>query len=179
MPEIWLRRNLRPTAPLLAGELSFAVIATWQAFQHGWTWFPTSCVVVFWLCFLVHAVLFGRFAALLAYDNGQLLIIRGNEGLSRIPIELVEGFLLGQGPSYLPGKWAAKFEVATLVIRLAERAKEWEYMPMTPRYGSWCHHYITFRGTYCERLSVDLVNRLNARLYEAQQGVHANEKAMA
>ncbi|HEX3871331.1 MAG TPA: hypothetical protein VHV77_12890, partial [Pirellulales bacterium] len=52
---------------------------------------------------------------------------------------------------------------------------EWEYLPMPERLGTWCHHYITLRGTCCEKLTLDLVNRLNARLYEVQQAA-INEK---
>jgi hypothetical protein len=32
--------------------------------------------------------------------------------------------------------------------------------------GKWCGSYITIRGTWCERLSVELVQRLNVRLAE-------------
>ncbi|HEX4131608.1 MAG TPA: hypothetical protein VHZ24_16335 [Pirellulales bacterium] len=95
-----------------------------------------------------------------------------------VPIEVVEGFLLGQGPSYLPGKEASRSETRTLVVRLAERATEWEHVAMPPRLGSWCGHYITIRGTWCEPLSVDLVNRLNMKLHEAkQQADHDRSRA--
>ncbi len=86
--------------------------------------------------------------------------------MAEVPIELVEGFLLGQGPSYLPGRWASRLDVATIVVKLADRAEEWEHQEMDSRYGSWCGHYITIRGTACEPISLELVNRLNARLYE-------------
>jgi hypothetical protein len=35
--------------------------------------------------------------------------------------------------------------------------------------GSWCNHYVTIRGTWCEPLSVELAARLNARLASVQQ----------
>jgi hypothetical protein len=83
-----------------------------------------------------------------------------------VPIELVEGFLLGQGPSFLPGKRHARTETTTFIVRLAESAEDWSQRDMPPALGKWCGSYITIRGTWCERLSVDLVQRLNVRLAE-------------
>jgi hypothetical protein len=93
-----------------------------------------------------------------------------------VPIELVECFLLGQGPTWLPGKKYAKTETVTLVVRLAERAVEWSHRSTHPMLGTWCDGYITIRGTWCEPLSLDLVNRLNQRLAEVQQEIAPAEK---
>ncbi len=105
----------------------------------------------------------------MAYDQGQLLLyVRHGEPL-RVPIELVEGFLLGQGPTMLDNSQAEKWETSTLVIRLSEKAQEWGHVEVEPALAHWCDHYVTIRGTWCEPLSVALVQRLNARLYEVSK----------
>jgi hypothetical protein len=105
----------------------------------------------------------------LAYDGRRLLVYLRGGGPIGVPIELVEGFLLGQGPAGLTGAKYAATEAATVVIRLSQRAEEWGYREVKRALGTWCNHYVTIRGTWCEPLSVPLVNRLNERLAAAQQ----------
>lgn len=107
----------------------------------------------------------------LACDGRHLLVNLGTSRAISVPLEVVEGFLLGQGPSFLPSKRYQTAEVANLVVRLAERAGEWQRVEVNRQLGSWCGHYITIRGTWCEPLSVDLVNRLNARLAEVKRSI--------
>lgn len=104
--------------------------------------------------------------ARLACDGRRLLVNLGTARPVAVGLEFVEGFLLGQGPAFLPGREQA--EVANVVVRLAERAAEWERVEVNRLLGSWCGHYITIRGTWCEPLSVNLINRLNARLAEVK-----------
>ncbi len=87
----------------------------------------------------------------------------------RIPLEVVECFLLGQGPALLPGEKHAKTETSTLVVKLADKAEEWSHVAVDPRLASWCDSYITIRGTWTEPLNVGLVQRLNERLYAASK----------
>lgn len=103
----------------------------------------------------------------LAYDSGRLLVYLRTGGPIRVPIEVVEGFLLGQGPSGLAGTKYVESETATVVIKLSDRAEEWARRDIKPALGNWCNHYVTIRGTWCEPLSVPLVNRLNELLAEA------------
>jgi hypothetical protein len=91
------------------------------------------------------------------------------DGPVRVPIEHVEAFLLGQGPAWLPGKRMERAATITLVVKLSERVKEWEHVAVFPAWGSWCDHYVTIRGTWCEPLSLEVVNRLNACLTTAKQ----------
>jgi hypothetical protein len=114
----------------------------------------------------------------LAVERGELLVFLRSDGPIRVPLSIVEGFLIGQGPSFLPGKRLEQLEASTVVIRLAERATEWAKVDVEPRLGYWCGHYITIRGAWCEPLSVDLVNRLNARLAEVQAGLRAKQAAV-
>ncbi|MEX0586689.1 MAG: hypothetical protein WD176_08600, partial [Pirellulales bacterium] len=113
---------------------------------------------------------------LLAYHDRHLIVRLEFGEPDRVPIELVECFLLGQGPSWLPGKKYAKTQTVTLVIRLAERAVDWSHRFTHPMLGSWCDGYITIRGTWCEPLSLEVVNRLNRRLDEAHRAAAPVEK---
>lgn len=113
----------------------------------------------------------------LAVEAEHLLVYLRSGGPVRVPLDVVEGFLLGQGPSFLPGKRFANAEAATLIVRLANRAPEWAMIETDRRLGSWCGHYITIHGAWCEPLSVDLANRLNARLAEAKERLQAEVSA--
>jgi hypothetical protein len=105
----------------------------------------------------------------LAYQPGELLIwLRGGAPF-RVPIDAVECFWLGQGPSMLPGKRHENTEAATIVIRIADKAVDWRHREVKPQLGMWCEGYVTIRGTWCEPLNIDLVNRLNLRLAELTQ----------
>jgi hypothetical protein len=107
----------------------------------------------------------------LAYESGRMFVYLRTGGPIRVPIEVVEGFLLGQGPSGLAGTKYADTETANLVIRLSERAEEWARRDVKSALGSWCNHYVTIRGTWCEPLAVPLVNRLNELLAEAHKSL--------
>jgi hypothetical protein len=107
----------------------------------------------------------------LAYYNGQILLwLRAGQPI-RIPVEFVECFLLGQAPSMLPASERQNSETSALVLRIADRAIEWHRQEVKPQLGKWCEGYITIRGTWCEPLSIPLVNRLNARLAEIHSTV--------
>ena len=61
----------------------------------------------------------------LAVANKHLLIYARSGPPYQVPIDVVEGFLLGQGPSLLPGRRYQRTETSTFVVRLAESAEEW------------------------------------------------------
>lgn len=100
----------------------------------------------------------------LAYRDGHLEVTLRPGVPDRVPIEYVEGFLLGHAPSFLPGRRHERSEVASLVIRIAEAASDWQRRDVKPQLGAWCDGYVTIRGTWCEPLSLALVQRLNERL---------------
>jgi hypothetical protein len=102
----------------------------------------------------------------LAYCDGELWVWINPGAPTRVPIAVVECFLLGQAPSMLPGKKHRNTDTASLVIRVAESATDWHHQQAKAALGNWCSGYITIRGTWCEPLSVALVNRLNQRLAE-------------
>jgi hypothetical protein len=171
MHEIWLRSNRRvitaAALPPLVGAIVCFVIAAGYV-----SWIDAGVLRILFgimggICLLSLAI----YASLawqprLAYAEGHLLVYLGLARPTAVPIEVVEAFLLGQGPSWLAGKKHQRTETTTLVIRLAERATEWKHRPVYPMLGSWCDGYITIRGTWCEPLSVEVAKRLNLRLHE-------------
>ena len=92
------------------------------------------------------------------------------------PIDIVEVLFMGQGP-VLPGsKNEEKTETKNAVIRIAEKATEWHARPVRRELGSWCDGYIIIRGTWCEPLSVELLNALNSRLVDIHRQQRSAEK---
>jgi hypothetical protein len=176
MSEVWLRPNRRILfmaalllALALAGGAGLLLFA-WGDDARRWLLIVSALLIIVSLAgvaFLVWQASQPR----LGFDGRHLVVNLGTPRPVRVPIDMVEGFLLGQGPSFLPGRQYEQAEVANVVVRLAERASEWERVEVNHQFGTWCGHYITIRGTWCERLSVALVNRLNARLSDAQQAL--------
>lgn len=174
MPEIWLRNNTRVL--WLAGIVPAVVAMAGFLIAAGCFGLVSSAAV---RCLAAMVAALGGLLLVnlvwqarrprLAYDEGCLLVYLRGSGPLRVPIDVVEGFLLGRAPSHLPGKKYERTETAAVVIRLAERAEEWAMVEVRPSLGSWCGHYVTIRGTWCEPLSVDLVNKLNARLAAVKQ----------
>ena len=111
----------------------------------------------------------------IGYDKDHLLFyLRAREPIA-VPIDVVEGFLLGQGPTLRPGERNRSEQARTVVVRLAEKAEEWKKQEVKPALGSWCEGYITIRGTWCEPLNVDLVQRLNQKLTAAHRSNQKQE----
>lgn len=172
MNEVWLRNNRRALAlgmvpPAAIGGVGLALLTGWFG---RWQFLPAQILGAVLLLFgLVAVVLLALQMRVprLAYETGQLLVYLQTGAPIRVPIELVECFLLGQGPSRLPGRRHQQRETTTLVVRLDERAEAWAQRDVKPALGNWCGSHITIRGTWCEPLSVELVKQLNARLSQA------------
>jgi hypothetical protein len=174
MSEIWLQANRRPYVAPLAGVAATAVGCGVAAIvsSHPFGWSIAAGVAAF----VTLALWLASRRPRLAFDGRRLLLqVRAGSPVA-VPIELVEGFLLGKGPSYLTGRDDYVTETSTLVVRIAERAEEFAKVETNVRLAAWCGHYCTLRGTWTEPLSVDVVNRLNQRLYEAQQAIATPER---
>lgn len=113
----------------------------------------------------------------LAYASGQLLVYARRGGPLAVPIQLVEGFLLGQGPAYVDARKPDRFMGKNLVIRLDEKAEEYATRSVIPALGQWCGGYITLRGAWCEPLDVAVVTRLNERLARAKESLASSAGA--
>ena len=105
----------------------------------------------------------------LAYADGCLIVYLRSDGPVRVPVDIVECFFLGQSPSLLPGRKYERTETSSVVVRLAERAADWQRFDVKPALGKWCEGYITIRGTWCEPLNLVVVNKLNHRLAEVSR----------
>ena len=81
-------------------------------------------------------------------DGTHLLAYVGGWKPARVPLEIVEVFFLGQGPSKLPQPVGRPLVNSTVVVRLAEAAKEWHKRDTNTRVAHWCEGYITLSGSH-------------------------------
>jgi hypothetical protein len=170
MSQAWVRTNTRVYYLGLAIALPLLLIGLAVALTVAMPGFRTSGWIVTGLAGLVTLTLARELSRpRIGYRSGQVLLYLRWGSPLRVPIELVEGFLLGQGPSYLRGAAASKLETATLVVKIADRAEEWSRVDVRPNLAAWCNHYVTIRGTWCEPLNLALVERLNRLLAEQKQ----------
>lgn len=131
------------------------------------------------LTYLSAACIYLMFQPRLSYAK-ELLCVRLRPGHPpiQVPIEVVECFFLGQGPTLLPRLFVDRGKVeetSTIVVRLAESAEAWKQFDVKPGLGLWCDGYITIRGTWCEPISNELLKRLNDNLIAA----HREQRAKA
>jgi len=108
-----------------------------------------------------------------AYEGGDLLVYLGLTEPLRVPIAVVECFFAGQAGAMIPDAQGREAEARTVIVRLAEAAKDWHHRDVKAAFGHWCEGYITIRGTWCEPITPELMKRLNHRLVE----VHREQKA--
>jgi hypothetical protein len=183
MPEVWLRTNRRAlaVAMILVGLLlavtlgaipvallSGGVPASSQAIFAG-SMLIVSAVPALLLFQLIRAMRQPR----LAYQDGELLVYLEPQTPTRVPIDIVECFFVGQGPSELPKLKGREPETQNVIVRLAEAATDWKHRDVRPAIGHWCEGYITLRGSWCEPITPALMRRLNHRLAE----IHRQRKA--
>lgn len=180
MREIWLNSNRRPlVVSLLANVLALVTGVTLIAL--GWALNHPLGLGVPGVLF---AALGGWFLIAharqwaiprMARENNELLLFLGNRDPDRVPLEQVECFFLGQGPTALPaamtGPAGGDVETVTIVVRLAEAAKDWHHRETRRELAHWCDGYITLRGTWCEPITGELVKALNHRLVEAHRQI--------
>ncbi|MEX2187868.1 MAG: hypothetical protein WD875_13775 [Pirellulales bacterium] len=180
MKQVWLRTNRRVMLLMalpLAVLLPVAVVAIVDPWEFGWGVRGVGIAVGLLAGLgLLAALLLARQPRVAFADGHVLFYIRLGRA-TPIPVDVVECFLLGQGPALLPGGQYAKTATTTVVVRLRERAEAWSHGEFHPLLAAWCDGYITLRGTWCEPLSVELVNRMNRLLHEAAQHEAAVQKS--
>jgi hypothetical protein len=169
MSQVWVHANRRPLVWGMAPPLLLTIAGMILLFVGSDRLWPrvlggalvaAGAVLMLglaWMCFRPR----------LALRNEHLLVYLRLGPPLRVPIQIVEGFLLGRAAAFLPSQSRSRAETSALVVRLAESAPQWSHVEVHPALGRWCDGYITIRGTWCEPLSVDFVNHLNARLAEA------------
>ena len=178
MKEVWLRTNQR------ALRVGLVLPGVWLAAAIGSLWLSVSSfqpAAISAICALLALpplwMVLGLAYALtrprIAYEQGELLVYVEMHRATRVPIEIVECFFLGQGPSELPKLGGREPETSNIIVRLSEAATEWKHRDMRPAFGQWCEGYITIRGAWCEPIDRELMQRLNRRLAE----VHREQKS--
>ena len=186
MREIWLHTNRRAIllGMLLPGSIAASgaalAIVSWQL-GASWWWMLLGAVCAALGTLALASLALWLSVPRLAYEGGTLLVFVDRREPIRVPIDIVECFFLGQGPSFLPELAGREPETANVIVRLAESADEWKHLDVNPRIAHWCEGYITLRGAWCEPIQPEGLRRLNQRLAEAhrQRSASAAEKGKA
>ena len=174
MRECWLRPNRRVLVLAITLLAVFALLASMLASGQWWpgSWLAVKVIlamVALWIWLRVIMLVNHAWLPRLAYQQGDLLVFLRYRRPLRVPVSQVECFFLGQGDSMLApaGESETTESLAkthTIVVRLAEAAKDWQGRDVLQELGRWCDGYITIRGTWCEPVSPELVKQLNSRL---------------
>jgi len=174
MAEAWLKTNRRALALGMALPgivLAAAGAALVWAIGSGQAWYvqlPLLIIAAVPL-WMIGELLYALLRPRIGYESGELLVFLEPTRPTRVPIDIVEVFFLGQGPSELPQLKGREPETKNIVIRLAESATDWKHRDVRPSFGQWCEGYITLRGSWCEPITPVLMRRLNQRLADVQR----------
>jgi hypothetical protein len=174
MPEVWLRNNRRAlfVGMIVPGLwLAIALLAACISLVTGQSWLFVAAAILLSLppLWMLGGLAYASTIPRLAYERGELLVYLDLSQPVRLPIEIVEVFFLGQGPSELPKLAGREPETQNVIVRLAESATEWKQRDVRPGIGHWCEGYITLRGSWCEPITRDVMQQLNRRLAEVQR----------
>jgi hypothetical protein len=174
MAEVWLRTNRRALAiglivpAVIAGAGLLGLFWSLTSDLH-WAWSTILAFVAAAPLWMVGELLYAMTQPRLAYESGEVLVYLEPTRPTRVPIEIVECFFLGQGPSELPKLRGRRPQTQNVVIRLAESAADWKEREVRPAFGQWRDGYITVRGSWCEPLTPGIMRRLNQRLADVQR----------
>jgi hypothetical protein len=178
MPEVWLRNNRRALAVGMVVPglwLAAALAALIVSVTSSYPWWVAAIAAALSLppLWLLGGLVYAMTLPRLAYERRHLLVYVDAYQPTRVPVEIVEVFFLGQGPSALPKLAGREPETSNIVVRLAESATEWKHRDVRPALGQWCEGYITLRGAWCEPITRELMQRLNHRLAQVQRELKA------
>jgi hypothetical protein len=174
MPEVWLHSNRRALAVgmIVPGLWLIAALAALGiSLSTGQSWWIAALAAVLSLppLWMLGGLAYAMTLPRLACERNHLRVYADAYRPTRVPIEIVEVFFLGQGPSPLPKLAGRRPETQNIVVRLAESATQWREREVRPAIGQWCGGYITLRGSWCEPITRELMQRLNHRLAELQR----------
>lgn len=178
--QCWLRTNRRALLLGMALPLAMLLVAgtalAWSVSsgQHGLVQLVLLVLAAAPL-WMIGELLYAITRPRIGYEAGELLVFLEPARATRVPIDIVEVFMLGQGPSELPKLHGREPETRNVIIRLAESAADWKHRDVRPALGHWCEGYITIRGSWCEPITPAVMQRLNQRLSE----IHKQRKAAA
>ena len=180
---IWLRGNVRPVV-VLAVLAKGAMLVSLGL----WAWWTSAAAaagpasgafLAIWLA--IGALVLGLTAAAsrprLTLVGDTLRVRLSPTRVEEVPLAVVECFFLGSQALQQPGTPRADLpthRVGTLVMRVAERAIDYQQRPTFAPWGTWAEGAIVFDGRWCEPLSVDLARRLSASLLAAKRAADAS-----
>lgn len=176
MTETWLQANRRAFAlPIGAALVITAGAAIGAVAVRGGP--DAAQPLLFWICSAAAVaaaiVALGLIAIVriprIAYDDGRVKFFVRFGPPVEVPVENVEAFLIGRGPIFFTDDRRETKETTTLLVRIAERAHDYHNVTTAPLLAAWCGNQATIRGTWTEPLGLELVNRLNQRLYDIKQ----------
>ena len=182
MREVWLRTNRRALALglLLPGigliALVAALVGSVVTRQH---WLASAIIasLAVPLLWVIGGLCQAMNRPRIAYEPGIMILFLDFTRSIRVPIEIVECFFIGHGPSELPKLKGREPETRNIIIRLAETAIDWKHRDVRPAFGHWCDGYITVRGSWCETITPALVQLLNHRLSQVQRLAKSAEQS--
>ena len=171
MAQVLLKNNRRAslvlailsTLPIGAG----AALLFWSARQSGAAF---SIIAIFGGSILLGGiVLLGRqlwwtYLPRISCEQKDLLVYMNGIKPIQVPLNVVECFFLGEGPSMISMSSHQEVNSVTVVVRLAERATDWHQRAVSESLGKWCDGYITIRGTWTEPLTREVVTQMNSAL---------------
>jgi hypothetical protein len=166
--EIWLRPNRRALAAGLVVPTVLLGLALTLLIGTGgpvWAWGLGAVLLVSALLALLAWWMLDR-TPRLAYQDGDLVVNLAIWKSQRVPVEHVECFFAGRASTLLPPPAGQPYATKawSVVVRLAESAKEWHARPTIAAWGDWQDGYITIRGTWCEPIDPEVLKELNHRL---------------
>lgn len=173
MSECWLKPNRRPTCVALilgAGVVLFSGTGLILAWRYG----PVAGLLLASFCLTAGgAWCVSCWLALrrqrVTYLDGNLFVHDGSQTPVSVPIDVVEAFFLGSGPAINDKSDDNGPRTANVVIRISEAAKQWHEGELTPTVGKWSEGYIVLRGTWCEPIGHERLNKINRRLAEVHR----------
>ena len=186
MAECWLKTNRRA---LCLGTIIPAVIFLLGLGIFSWRWPEWSLItsitrilggsMMAFGALMVTFLLAGMFRPRVAYKEGNLLLYLRDGPPIEVPIEIVEVFFRGQGPSHVGQGAVSEAETSNIVIRLAEKAEEWHKVQVKPALGEWCEGYITLRGAWCQPIDREALEHLNSKLVLTKRQLKAEQENSA
>jgi len=173
MEQVWLRANFRMQLLEMVpgGFFAGAGLAT---ITWGWIgempWLAGfgAVIAVVALAMIGMQLWLSRFPRL-AYRDGFVLVYLPAPKPLEVPVDHVECFFIGQGPTMLAGVNEREVQAVNVVVRLAERATEWHHREVPLLLAHWCDGYIILRGLFCEPVDGDVVNHLNKLLADVHR----------
>jgi hypothetical protein len=188
--EIWLRGNVRPV--LAAGAAvcgGLALMLAAAVATGGAAAWPLAAALA--LAALVAAALAVAAAGPRLGRRGDALLVRLSPWTTaEVPLAVVECVFPGSQPlvgAVLHDVHAAEGgpaagpeptrRVGTLVIRFAERARDWRERPTFAPWGTWHDGHAIIDGRWCEPLTAEVARTISQRLLEAKREAAQGEAA--